>query len=124
MGRFTRLVLAGRVPWTTLAPLLRQAHVRTSSVVVIKQTCATRETDGESEFEYCESSVLVCVCVLCVCCVVLCVGGGAGCWRQVCLEQPDGEDSLFIKIMLAAVEYECFIQMMREVAQEEAGLRK
>ena len=43
---------------------------------------------------------------------------------QECMDHPDGEDALFIKFMLAAVEYEVFIQMMREVARDEAALGK
>jgi hypothetical protein len=31
---------------------------------------------------------------------------------------PEGDDAMFVKIMLAAVEYEIFIGMMREIAQE------
>ncbi len=43
---------------------------------------------------------------------------------QECVEEPSGEDALFIQILLAAVEYEVFIRMMRETAEEEKGLRK
>lgn len=35
-------------------------------------------------------------------------------------EHPDGEDAFFVQIMLAAVEFQVFIQMMREVAAEVA----
>lgn len=44
--------------------------------------------------------------------------------KSDCLDDPEGENALFIRIMLAAVEYEAFIRMMREVAEEERIARK
>ncbi len=44
--------------------------------------------------------------------------------KAVTLSDPDGEDAVFLNILLAAVDYPVFIQMMREVAQEQRALRK
>ena len=45
---------------------------------------------------------------------------------QRSLEDPDGDDSMFVQIMLAVVEFEVFMQMMREakLAKEAAASKK
>lgn len=46
---------------------------------------------------------------------------------QKALDDPEGDDSLFIQIMLAAVEFDVFVQMMRDAkrlkkeAEDEAA---
>ena len=37
---------------------------------------------------------------------------------------PDGENTMFVRVMLAAIEYEMFIGMMREVAVDVARAKK